>query len=61
LTKQLHLDSEFKLTDECKNNPKKFWNYVSSKDHNRRNIKSLMREDNSEATNLREIVELLNQ
>ena len=39
----------------------KFWNYISSKDHNYHNIKCLMREDNSEATNLREITELLNQ
>ena len=61
LTKQLHLDFGSKLAANCKNNPKKFWNYISSKDPNRRNIKRLMREDNSEAANLREIAELLNQ
>ena len=61
LTKQLHLGFESKLTDYCKHNPKKFWNYVSSKDHNRRNIEHLAREDNSEATNLVEVAELLNK
>ena len=61
LTKQLHLDFESKLADDGQNKPKKFWNYVSSKDHNRRNIKRLMREDNGEGTDLREIAELLNQ
>ena len=41
--------------------PKIFWNYVSSKDCNRRNIKRLERENNSEAADLEEIGELLNQ
>ena len=61
LTKQLYARYESKLADDSKNNPKKFWKYVSSKDHSRRSVKALSTDDSKEVTNLKDITKLLNR
>ena len=61
LTKQLYASYESKLCDDNKNNPKKFWKYVSSKDHSRWSVKALSTDDSKEVTNLKDITELFNR
>ena len=50
---------ELGLANECQSNPKKFWNYVSSKDHARRCVKRLTTDD-GEATVTQKLANLLN-
>ena len=61
LTKQLYQNFELGLANECKSNPKKFWNYVSSKDHARRCVKRLTTDDGGEVTDTPETSKLTKQ
>ena len=60
LTRALYTSFESKLADEAKTNPKKFWQYVSSQDHNRRCIKKLITEQGEETTDTNKLADLLN-
>ena len=61
LTKQLYCNFETRLTNQSTLNPKKFWNYVSSRDHNWRSIKCLTTSYRNEVIVTQNIVDLLNE
>jgi len=52
---------ECKLADEAKTNPKKFWQYISSQDHNRQCIKELITKQDGKVTETNKLANLLNQ
>ena len=61
LTCNLYISFESKLADKAKTNPKKFWEYVSSQDHNRQGIRKLVTEEGGEITNITKLANSLNQ
>ena len=61
LTRNLYTSFESKLSDKVKPNPKKFWRYVSSQNHNRQGIRKLVTEEGEEITDINKLANSLNQ
>ena len=61
LTCDLYTSFESKLADEAKTNPKEFWRYDSSQDHNKRGIRKPVTEEGEEITNINKLANSLNQ
>ena len=57
----MYTSFESKLADEAKTNPKQFWRYVFSQDHNRRGIRKLVTEEGEEITDINKLANSLNQ
>ena len=61
LTRKLYENLESNLAKESKTNPKKFWNYVSSKNHSRRTISRLVKPCSTTVTNITDVANELNR